>query len=369
VDTKHINDLKSSNNFKSIKIGEKFHNKLLMLNKLSYIPPLKSVIKKLLEKNDIDLVHFNESFNPYFLSINPILNKFKVKSITTAHGCANYEAGKIVPHPLVGLLEKISHLIYYPPLLSYEILNLPKIPHYICVTKGVKKQLTKIGRKFWYKDFTPKMRYIPNGIDLKKFSLRTPDDKYLKKYKKTENEIIILFSGGLVIRKLPFLLIKSFYLLLKEVQNVRLIFVGGGRLSNLCKILVNSLNIQDKVDFLGYVEHNEIPKILSIANIFVLPSIYETPGISLLEAMAMKVPVIASNLPDINELIINKKNGILFDNDNDAIKNLYKKLKELIMDEQLRSKISENEYQFVKKNHNINLITNRIYLFYKNLIK
>ncbi|MHA1268765.1 MAG: glycosyltransferase family 4 protein [Candidatus Helarchaeota archaeon] len=368
ADTKHIKNLYTHSNFTPIKINGKINSKFLMLNKLSLLKIFKTVIKDLIKKEDIDLIHLNESFNPYFNSINKILRENNIKSVTTAHGCCNYEAKTIIWHPLVNFKEKVFHSIYYPPLLTWEIYNLSKIPNYITVTSGIKEKLTQIGLKYWHHNFKSKMTYIQNGVNLKRFNTRKPDNNYLQKIKSNDDEIIILFSGGLVIRKLPLLLINSFYLLNKKIPNIRLVLVGGGRLFEYCKNMVYRLGIKNIVNFMGYVDYEQMPKILSIADIFVLPSIYETPGISILEAMAMKVPIIASNLPDMDEIIKDNVNGILFNNDENAIRNLFIKMKYLVENEEFRANISSNAYKFLTKNHNIDKITEKIYSYYKILI-
>jgi len=297
------------------------------------------------------------------------LNKFKIKVITTAHGSVNFESRAIIFHPMVNFIEKLAHSIYYPPLIYWEIKNLPSIPYFITVTKGIKNYLTNLGIILWKKNLKNKFYHIPNGIDTKKFYPQSPDENYISLIDKNDNEIVIMFTGGLVVRKLPYLLIKSFYLLRKIFSNIKLVFVGGGRLLNYCKLLVNNLNLNDSVIFTGYVQYNEVIKFLSLADIFVLPSIYETPGMSMLEAMAMKIPIVASNLPDINEIIVNYKNGILFKNDYNAVKNLYHQLKLLINNPELRIKIANNGYNFVRTSFDINSINEKIYKLYKYLIE
>lgn len=367
TETKHIRDLNQNANFKAIKIENIIQNNFLMLNKLSFFKSIRLNILKLIKENDINLIHLNESFNPYHFYLNPIFKKFNIKSVVTAHGCVNYEAKTIIFHPLVNFKEKIAHAIYYPPLLNFEIINLFQISNYISVTMGIKNNLIKIAEKFLKYDIRDKIIHIPNGVDMKIFSpeIKNKHYTYLKRF---EEEIVIMFSGGLVIRKLPFLLIKSFYLLKKKIPNVRLVFIGGGRLYNACKNLINYLNLTEDVVLLGYVEHENIPKILSVADIFVLPSIYETPGISMLEAMAMKIPVVASNLPDINEIITDNNTGLLFENDQYAIKNLFLSLKRMIEDDFLRNRITENAYIMIKKYYDIQKITEKIYKYYDIII-
>ncbi|MBD3230687.1 MAG: glycosyltransferase [Candidatus Lokiarchaeota archaeon] len=365
--TDHIKHLNKHSNFNAIKIENRLNNNFLMLNKLSFYKSIKSNVMKLVKNDSIDLIHLNESFNPYYFYLKPIFEKFNIKSVVTAHGCVNYEAKTIISHPLVHFKEKIAHSIYYPPLIKFEIGNLIQIQNYISVTAGVKNNLIKIAKLFLNYDIKDKIIHIPNGVDTRMFSPKIKAEKY-NNIKKSEDEIAIIFSGGLVVRKLPILLIKSFYLLKKYIPNVRLILIGGGRLYTECVNLITQLDLNESVNLLGYIEHADIPKVLSIADIFVLPSIYETPGISMLEAMAMKIPVIASNLPDINEIIIHEKTGLLFNNNQHAIKNLYLNLKKIIENDVLKNEIKEQAFSYIKKYYEIHKITDKIFNYYDILI-
>ena len=67
------------------------------------------------------------------------------------------------------------------------------------------------------------------------------------------------------------------------------------------------LKVSKNIVFTRFIHHDDVPILLSIANIFILPSIFEEFGSTLLEAMAMRLPIVASQIGGIPEIIKHKK--------------------------------------------------------------
>ncbi|MFX1452403.1 MAG: glycosyltransferase family 4 protein, partial [Promethearchaeota archaeon] len=296
----------------------------------------------------------------------------RLKLVITAHGCTNLESKLMGSCPTINFFEKIAHKIYYTPLNFTEKLNLGTAQNIIAVTNGVLKNLLKIREKFWKKkDGTINYSYIPNGIDINIFNIREPDSYYIEKYKISEQDFVIVFTGGLVTRKNPEILIEIVFLLNKIKtlgRTFKLIFVGGGRLENKLKTLIKRFKLRDKVILEGYTKFENIPRILSIANIMIYSSIYETPGLSMLEAMAMKIPVIGANQPDIDEVIIDGENGFLFDLKKSPHSAIIQKIKFILKNPKKITKIVDNAYNNIKNNYNVTKTTEQVRKYYLNLI-
>ena len=114
--------------------------------------------------------------------------------------------------------------------------------------------------------------------------------------------------------------------------------------------LCNYLQIEDKSSIISTVNNLDMPSILSTIDIFVMPSIMvESFGVSALEASAMGLPVVASNLGGIPEVVINKITGILV-NPN-SVDSLVNALSELIKSRDLREKYGDAGRIFVKENY------------------
>lgn len=147
--------------------------------------------------------------------------------------------------------------------------------------------LKKLANKTW----KGQIDIIPNGIDTKKFK---PGKKPVKPR--------LITVSRLIKRKGIEFLIKA----LKGLD-FELDIIGEGPELNNLKQLAKEVN--SKVNFLGYVKHDDLPKYYQKASIFVLPSLYEGMSNSVLEAMASGLPIITTNTGGTQELI--HDNGII----------------------------------------------------------
>ncbi|SKA88204.1 Glycosyltransferase involved in cell wall bisynthesis [Clostridium sp. USBA 49] len=130
-----------------------------------------------------------------------------------------------------------------------------------------------------------KIDVIPNMVDTEYF--------YFKEKKKKE-KFIFLFTAFLTPKKGADVLIKSFAVAFKGNKDVILRIGGDGEQKQELIELVNKLGINSQVEFLGMLKREEVRKNLWEANIFVLPSYYETFGVVLIEALATGTPVIST---------------------------------------------------------------------------
>jgi N-acetyl-alpha-D-glucosaminyl L-malate synthase BshA len=140
---------------------------------------------------------------------------------------------------------------------------------------------------------------IPNFIELDK-NHNDPSTACHRSVMANKNERIIThISNFRKVKRIPDI-IKIFYNIQKEIP-AKLMMVGDGPEKEKAEYLCQELGIQDKVIFFG--NSNEIDKILSYTDLFLLPSETESFGLAALEAMAWSVPVISSNsggLPEVN---------------------------------------------------------------------
>lgn len=156
---------------------------------------------------------------------------------------------------------------------------------------------------------------IYNGIDVSEFEPNldsTIDDEDST----NDNEIRVVCVSRLIERKGINYLIEAIEKL-KDKQ-IQLILVGEGKQEDTLKKLVDDLKISDKVDFKGYVDHDQIAEIYRNSDIFVLPSLNEGMSNALLEALAAGLPVIVTDTGGTSELL--DGNGVLIPMaDSDAI--------------------------------------------------
>jgi len=155
-------------------------------------------------------------------------------------------------------------------------------------------------------EFVPKKKVfvLPNGINYSLFN----NNSELKNF--PGNGRIIL---GTVCRLEPQKGIKYLLLAMKTIltkfPEAKLEIVGTGSLLNELQSLSNKLGISNSIKFLG--KFTDVIPFYKRMDIFVLPSLYEGFGIVILEAMAMGIPIIATNVDGIKEVVINGESGIL----------------------------------------------------------
>jgi glycosyltransferase involved in cell wall biosynthesis len=155
-----------------------------------------------------------------------------------------------------------------------------------------------------------KVLTIRNSIDVDKFShVRIGKQEARTMLGLPKESIIFGTVGRLVPTKGQSYLIDAFARVRRSVSNAHLVFVGEGPLESILRHQAADLGCLDVTTFTG--QRSDIPILLRAFDCFLLPSIAEGLGLSLLEAMAASLPCIASNIGGIPEIIINETLGHL----------------------------------------------------------
>ncbi len=155
-----------------------------------------------------------------------------------------------------------------------------------------------------------KVSKIPNGIELEKFNLDFDRESFRSKYV-SGNERMILFVGRLTPQKGVEYLIKALPMILQRHPEAKLVIVGDGWMKDDLKRIAHSVGRSEKIYFTGFLPEWDLVRILLSADVLVVPSVYEPFGIVALEGMAAGVPVVASNVDGLSEVIHHGINGIL----------------------------------------------------------
>ncbi len=150
------------------------------------------------------------------------------------------------------------------------------------------------------------IKVIPNFIDLNRFSLKPKD--HFKKAIAPNNERIVVHTSNFRRVKRATDVIRIFKEIIKTVPS-KLLMVGDGPDRVNCEQLCRELGINDSVRFLG--KQDAVEEILSVADLFVMPSESESFGLAALEAMACKVPVISTNAGGLPELNVQGVTGFM----------------------------------------------------------
>jgi N-acetyl-alpha-D-glucosaminyl L-malate synthase BshA len=155
-------------------------------------------------------------------------------------------------------------------------------------------------------DITNDIRVIPNFIDLEKFKKQKKD--HFKKAICPNGEALIVHTSNFrKVKRIPDV-ISVFYNIHKVVPS-KLLMIGDGPERNEAEEKCRELKICDDVRFLGKLE--AVEEVLSVADLFLMPSEKESFGLAALEAMACEVPVISSNTGGIPELNVQGITGFM----------------------------------------------------------
>ena len=243
----------------------------------------------------------------------------EIPMVTTLHGTDITLVGN---HP------------FYKPAVSFSINKSDVVTSVSQSLKDDTYKLLNIKRE---------IHVIPNFIELDK-NMLDPNISCHRSVMAKENEKIITHISNFRPVKRISDVIKIFYKIQQEIP-AKLMMVGDGPEKEKAEILCQELGILDKVIFFG--NSNEIDKILSYTDLFLLPSETESFGLAALEAMAWGVPVISSNSGGLPEVNFDGISGFLSDvgNTDEMAENALK----ILMDDVVLSKFKENALSVAKK--------------------
>lgn len=195
-------------------------------------------------------------------------------------------------------------------LTNWTKFSIQNCDHIITISNFSKQDIIE-----GYKVDKQKITVAYPGYDKGKFKIQSSGSKIeqiKEKYKLEDNYII--YIGTVQPRKNLIRLIEA----VSRIDNLTLVIVGKttgeGKEGWMYEEIIatpSRLNIENRVKFLGFVPGDDLPSLISGAKVFVLPSLWEGFGITVVEAMACRVPVIVSNVSSLPEVV--GKAGLLID--------------------------------------------------------
>jgi len=293
-------------------------------------------IKKIIKKNNIDILHCHLFRSQFF---GWLLKKIWFKDLKLIF----HEHGEIFQ----------GHFLYN----LFMRLSKNHINKIIAVSKTTKEELIK---KVGFSE--DKICVLSNFVDLQKFSRKKINwniDKEREKLGIKKYEFVIGFIGRLDKVKGCEYLIKSLAFL--EFP-FKLLIAGDGPESKYLKELAKKLKVNNKIIFLGY--RDDVFYIYSFLDVLVVPSLFESFGSNVVEAQAMRVPVVVSNIGGLKELVNDENNGLLFNSKNKF--ELAKKINLIYNNYKLRISLLEKAFENVKK-FSLNKYVKNIEKMYENI--
>ena len=226
------------------------------------------------------------------------------------------------------------------------------------VSKAMKKTVVDMGVA------PDKVEVIPMGVDLK--GLFTPDPGVQRK---TDE---LLFVGRLVEVKGLQILLDAMPKVLAKHPGIRLVVAGAGPLESELRASAAKLNMTDCVDFLGMVPQLKLPSLYQQATLAVFPFIVTKSGVQegfglvVVEAMGCCCPVIAGDLPAIQDTVVHEENGLIFPSGNAQV--LADSILKLLDDPELRARLAGEGRKSVVQNFDWEIIAGKYSHIYQELI-
>lgn len=232
------------------------------------------------------------------IKLNAVFRRYR-PNIVHVHGVRAWQIAVASLHdvPIVASIHNFPYKDGRIMKASYKMLA-ARTARIIAVSDALAEYLCSCGIS------RDKIAVVHNGVDLKYY-----DDNATGEYHRVGSFVI-----GTVARLIPQkgidVLLEAFYMLLHKCNNVKLVIAGDGPSRMELERWCWEMNIADRVSFLGYID--DINAFMRRLDVFVLPSLSEGFGISVLEAMACARPVIASSTGGVPEIIDHGRTGLLF---------------------------------------------------------
>jgi len=199
-----------------------------------------------------------------------------------------------------------------------------------------------------------KAMLVPNAVDLKEFN---PEKK-----QGTVNDGELIYVGDLELWKGVHYLIKAFKKLYQRNNRLTLKIIGEGRSREKLERLASGLPVK----FTGQLSPDKVSEHLAKASIFILPSLWEGMPTVALEAMACKVPVIATDVGGVSEIVKHKETGLLVPPKNPGA--IADSVELLLNDGILKRRIIENAFKQVEQKYNFEKIAEIVEKIYQKIL-
>lgn len=300
---------------------------------LRFSPFPKNYMKHIFKEFNPDIVHIADHFFISNAAIS-LAKKNKVKVVGTNHFTPNNGLDNFIIKKNSLLYRTAEKLLWHYFLNIYNKIDVVTVP-----SEYAQKIVKDAGLK-------KSVKVISNGIMLGEYKNNKSDNEILTRYKINKNKIILLSASRLDKEKRVDVLIEALSMI-KDSVDFQFIITSRGQDKEKLEKLVLDKNLSDKVIFTDFVSNSDLKKLYIISNIFLTASEVELQGLSIMEAMASGLPVIAASSMAIPELVKDGINGYLFEPGN--VVDASEKILQLAIDKELREKMSIKSLEIIKE--------------------
>lgn len=232
-----------------------------------------------------DMVHGQDIYSPMALLSIRSAHKRKIPSVLTCHSV--HRSGgiwRLMYQPLVFAMKRADRMIAVSGAAKG-----------FCVALGVPDD---------------KIEVIPNGVDSSIFNTNV-DGSAMRTKLGIGREPLVVTATRLVKRKGPGHLVSAFSKVLEGMPSAKLAMAGSGSEAENLRAQVRKLGMEKSVFMLGELQRKQVAELMAAADVFVLPSIVESFGMVLLEAMAVGTSIVCTRTQGAMDIVENGVNGVM----------------------------------------------------------
>jgi glycosyltransferase involved in cell wall biosynthesis len=298
-----------------------------------YLPGLPALI----EEVKPEVVHVESHlFLTAFQAVKKA-NKLRLPCVVTVHGVLAER----------GTIANFAQRAYLHSLGTEVLRGADKV---VCLTRSDAAEIQSYGCP------SEKIRLVPSAVDSKLF-----------KPSKEREDNLVVWVGRFVPEKGVEYLIKAAKIILKKSSAFRFLFIGYGPLKPKITEMANDDGLLERfVTIMGPMSREKIAAILGKATVFAFPSLREGLPVSVLEAMASGVPVVGSDIAGVNEIILDRQNGVLVPPKKPEA--LAQAILALLNDENLRRELGKNARQLMVEKYSWGTAIRRLEKVYREAI-
>ncbi|MFH1537893.1 MAG: glycosyltransferase family 4 protein [bacterium] len=206
---------------------------------------------------------------------------------------------------------------------------------------------------------------IPNGIDLSSFDPEKTEGTLYESLGIPTDAPVVGTVGRLDESKDPETFVRAAALVLKEFDGARFILIGDGPFRGALEATARSLGVRDSVIFAGW--RDDVPSLLKDMSVFVLSSLREGMPLTLIEAMAMAKPAVATDVIGNREVVVDGETGLLVPPREPE--KLGEAVAKLLKDEELMKRLGESGRKRACENYDIKVMARRTEEAYTGLVR
>ena len=309
--------------------------------------PISSFINKKIKELNLDIIHVHQPFSLGKEGLR-YAKKLNIPIVFTYH--AKYE-------------DYVHYVPFLPENLLAELVKKEAVRFsnhcdlVIAPSLGIQKIIIKRGVE------KEKIKVLATGIDWKKFQ-KGNRQEIRNKYSIKNDEFLFLNVGRINEEKNVKFLLKAFSQVSLKNSKIKMMFVGEGFLKKNLIEIAKKRGIEDRVIFPGFVPFGEVKNFWQAADLYLQASESETQGITILEAMAVGLPIVAIKATGTEDFIIDDVNGFLTKN---QLKEFVERMEFLIKNKKKRRALAQQAQRDAKQFDELSQ-TKKIEKFYLDLI-